>query len=191
MVGAGAGWVHVRAEAPQRITHQKRLAGAEDDVTHLFDVAETLGEKLGPDLFQLPPFARKDAPKLRDFLAALPPARRVAFEFRHESWCDDEIYELLRGRDAALCLADTDETPNPDALVIPTASWGYLRLRRTEYGDADLAAWALRVERQQWETAYVFFKHEDEARGPRFAVKFRERLEVRMKNEESGPLGLS
>jgi uncharacterized protein YecE (DUF72 family) len=160
-------------KAPQRITHQKRLAGAEGDVAHFFDVAETLGEKLGPVLFQLPPFARKDAVKLRDFLAALPPARKVAFEFRHDSWCDEEIYELLRGRDAALCLADTDETTNPDALVIPTASWGYLRLRRTEYADADLAAWAGRVGRQRWEEAYVFFKHEDEARGPLFGERFR------------------
>ncbi len=163
-------------KAPQRITHQKRLAGAEGDVAHLFDIAETLGEKLGPVLFQLPPFARKDAAKLRDFIAALPPARRVAFEFRHQSWCDEEIYDLLRARDAALCLADTDETPDAEALVVPTASWGYLRLRRTEYSDDELAAWAARVERQAWDEAYVFFKHEDEARGPRFAVAFRERL---------------
>jgi len=163
-------------KAPQRITHQKRLAGAEGDVAHFFDVAETLGEKLGPVLFQLPPFARKDAARLRDFLAVLPPARKVAFEFRHDSWCDEEIYELLRGRDAALCLADTDETTNPDALVIPTASWGYLRLRRTEYADADLAAWTGRVGRQAWEEAYVFFKHEDEARGPLFGERFRAML---------------
>jgi uncharacterized protein YecE (DUF72 family) len=163
-------------KAPQRITHQKRLAGAEGDVAHFFDVAETLGEKLGPVLFQLPPFARKDAARLRDFLAILPPARKVAFEFRHDSWCDEEIYELLRGRDAALCLADTDETTNPEALVIPTASWGYLRLRRTEYADADLAAWAGRVGRQPWAEAYVFFKHEDEARGPLFGERFRAML---------------
>ncbi len=163
-------------KAPQRITHQKRLAGAEGDVAHLFDVAETLGPKLGPVLFQLPPFARKDAAKLRDFLAALPAARKVAFEFRHDSWCDEEVYDLLRGRAAALCLADTDETPSPDALVVRTASWGYLRLRRSEYSDADLAAWAARVQKQQWDEAYVFFKHEEEGRGPGFASRFRERL---------------
>jgi uncharacterized protein YecE (DUF72 family) len=164
-------------KAPQRITHQKRLAGAEGDVAHFYDVAETLGEKLGPVLFQLPPYARKDAEKLRDFLAILPPARKVAFEFRHDSWCDDEIYDLLRGRDAALCLSDTDETPDPDALVIPTASWGYLRLRRTEYAEPDLAAWARRVGGQAWEEAYVFFKHEDEGKGPAFAKTFREQME--------------
>jgi uncharacterized protein YecE (DUF72 family) len=163
-------------KAPQRITHQKRLVGAEDDVRHLFDIAETLDGKLGPVLFQLPPFARKDAGKLRDFIAALPPRRRVAFEFRHQSWFDDEVYDVLRQRDAALCLADTDEVADPSSLVVPTASWGYMRLRRTEYIGDELAAWAARVQSQQWSDAYVFFKHEDEGKGPRFAVQFREML---------------
>ena len=160
-------------KAPQRITHQKRLVGTEDDVRHLFDVAASLGAKLGPVLFQLPPYSRKDATKLRDFVAALPLGRKVAFEFRHASWCDDEIYKILRDRDIALCLADTDEVTDRDALVVPTASWGYLRLRRTEYTGDDLTAWAARVQRQPWPEAYVFFKHEDEAKGPRFATEFR------------------
>jgi uncharacterized protein YecE (DUF72 family) len=160
-------------KAPQRITHQKRLVGTEDDVRHLFEVVALLGEKLGPVLFQLPPFSRKDAAKLRDFVAALPPERKVAFEFRHVSWCDDEIYTILRDRDIAMCLADTDEVTDRDALVVPTASWGYLRLRRTEYTRDDLTAWAARVKRQPWPEAYVFFKHEDEAKGPRFATEFR------------------
>jgi uncharacterized protein YecE (DUF72 family) len=160
-------------KAPQRITHQKRLAGAEDDVAHLFDVASALGEKLGPVLFQLPPFARKDAAKLQAFVEWLPPNRRVAFEFRHDSWCDDEVYAILRSRDIPICLSDTDETADPEALVIPTATWGYMRLRRTEYSDDDLKAWAARVKRQKWDEAYVFFKHEDEGKGPAFASTFR------------------
>ena len=159
-------------KAPQRITHQKRLVGTEDDVRYLFEAAAALGEKQGPVLFQLPPFSRKDALKLRAFVGALPAEGKVAFEFRHASWCDDEIYSILRDRDIALCLADTDEVTDRDALVIPTASWGYLRLRRTEYQDGELAAWAERVQRQPWSEAYVFFKHEDEAKGPRFAVDF-------------------
>jgi uncharacterized protein YecE (DUF72 family) len=163
-------------KAPQRITHQKRLVGTEDDVRHLFDIVESLGPKLGPVLFQLPPFARKDAPKLRDFVASLPARRKVAFEFRHASWSDDEIYEILRGRDIAICRADTDEVTDRDALVVPTASWGYQRLRRLEYTREDLAGWAERVQRQPWSEAYVAFKHEDEARGPRFAVEFRSLL---------------
>ena len=163
-------------KAPQRITHQKKLAGAEEDVRQLFDVATALGPQLGPVLFQLPPFSRKDAAKLRDFLGVLPPKCKVAFEFRHESWCDDEIYSLLRERDAPICLSDTDEVTDPDALVIPTASWGYMRLRRTEYDDKALADWARRVEKQPWSEAFVFFKHEDEARGPLFAERFREEI---------------
>lgn len=165
-------------KAPQRITHQKKLVGAEDDVTFLFDVAvSSLGDKLGPVLFQLPPFARRDPAKLQAFLEWLPPGRKVAFEFRHASWCDEEIYAILRNRDVPLCLSDTDESGDPDALVIPTASWGYLRLRRTEYSEEDLAAWARRVRKQNWDEAYVFFKHEDEGKGPAFATSFRERLE--------------
>lgn len=163
-------------KAPQRITHQKRLAGAEEDVRQLFDVATALGPQLGPVLFQLPPFARKDAAKLRDFLGILPPKAQVAFEFRHDSWCDDEIDSILRARDVPMCLSDTDEVADPNALVIPTASWGYLRLRRTEYDDRALDDWARRVEAQPWREAYVFFKHEDEAKGPLFAERFRRRI---------------
>jgi uncharacterized protein YecE (DUF72 family) len=158
-------------KAPQRITHQKRLAGAEDDVHFFFETAAELGPKLGPVLFQLPPFAKKDLPKLRDFLAALP-KHPSAFEFRHPSWFDDEVYGALRDHDAALCAADTDEVIDPSMLPMSTASWGYLRLRRTEYGEADLARWARRVEEQEWSSAYVFFKHEDEGKGPAFARIF-------------------
>ncbi len=163
-------------KAPQRITHQKKLVGAGDDLRQLFEAGEVLGSKLGPVLFQLPPFSRKDALKLREFVAILPPDRRVAFEFRHDSWFDDEIYAILRERDIALCAADTDEVTDPDALVVPTASWGYMRLRRTEYAPGQLTAWAERVEKQAWSDAYVFFKHEDEGKGPRFAVEFRAQL---------------
>jgi uncharacterized protein YecE (DUF72 family) len=160
-------------KAPQRITHHKKLVGTEDDVRYLFQVSSVLREKLGPVLFQLPPFARKDAGKLRDFVSTLPRDFKVAFEFRHASWCDEEIYDILRGRDIAICLADTDEVTDPDALVVPTASWGYLRLRRTEYTQEELVAWNERIQRQPWPEAYLFFKHEDEAKGPRFAVSFK------------------
>lgn len=159
-------------KAPQRITHQKKLVDCADDVRYLFEAASVLGPKLGPILFQLPPFARKDVQKLRDFIAILPRENRVAFEFRHASWCDDAVYDVLRERDAAICLADTDEVTDRDALVIPTASWGYLRLRRTEYAPNEMPEWRERILRQPWSDAYVFFKHEDEAKGPRFAVQF-------------------
>jgi uncharacterized protein YecE (DUF72 family) len=159
-------------KAPQRITHQKKLVDCGDDVRHLFEVSAELGPKLGPVLFQLPPFARKDAAKLRDFIALLPKEPRVGFEFRHASWFDDEIYAILRERDAALCAAETDESGPPDTLVVPTASWGYLRLRRTEYAEGQLEGWAARVTSQPWDRAFVFFKHEDEGKGPAFAKVF-------------------
>ncbi|HEY7514378.1 MAG TPA: DUF72 domain-containing protein [Vicinamibacteria bacterium] len=164
-------------KAAQRITHQKRLsATAAEDLAHFFETASVLGPLLGPVLFQLPPFLKKDAARLRDFLALLPPGRRAAFEFRHASWFDDEIYDALRARGAALCSADTDESGDSGASVVPTASWGYLRLRRENYGEGDLATWAERVEAQPWEDAYVFFKHEEEGKAPRLAETFRAAL---------------
>jgi uncharacterized protein YecE (DUF72 family) len=159
-------------KAPQRITHQKRLADTGDDIRQLFEVASLLGPKLGPVLFQLPPFVRKDAEKLKAFVRILPRDQKAAFEFRHESWFDDEIESILRDRDAALCAADTDDVADPESIVRPTASWGYLRLRRTEYARDALSTWRNRIERQPWNEAYVFFKHEDEGKGPAFAKEF-------------------
>ena len=159
-------------KAPQRITHMKKLVGVEDDVRYFLETANALGPKLGPLLFQLPPYFRKDIGKLREFLTIIPRAVRVAFEFRHESWEDEEVHAALRDHDAALCAADTDETSDPDRVLVPTASWGYLRLRRAEYSDEQLTAWRDRVDAQQWSDAYVFFKHEDEGKGPIFAKRF-------------------
>jgi uncharacterized protein YecE (DUF72 family) len=159
-------------KAPQRITHQKKLAGAEDEVRQLLEVASMLGPKLGPLLFQLPPYLKKETAKLRDFLALIPHGWRIALEVRHDSWCDDEIYALLREHDVPLCLSDTDEVADPDTLLVRTASWGYMRLRRTDYTDEQLADWARRIEAQAWSDAYVFFKHEDEGKGPAFAKRF-------------------
>ena len=162
-------------KAPQRITHQKKLHDAGDDIAHLFDISKVLGSRLGPFLFQIPPYLKKDVGRLREFLAALPEGR-VALEVRSDTWLDDEVFELLRGRDIALCLSDTDEA---EAKVIPTASWGYLRLRRTEYTDDDLAAWAARIREQPWSDVFLFFKHEDEGKGPEFAGRMKRILEDR------------
>ena len=159
-------------KAPQRITHQKRLGDVSDDLHFFYEAASVLGSKLGPVLYQLPPFAKKDAQKLQEFTRRLPKDRRAAFEFRHASWFDDEIYSILRDCDAALCAADTDEVEDPDSVLVPTASWGYLRLRRTEYADGEIAKWAERVRAQKWSDGFVFFKHEDEGKGPKFAREF-------------------
>jgi uncharacterized protein YecE (DUF72 family) len=156
----------------QRITHMKRLKDAADSVDYFFRTAATLGRKLGPVFFQLPPNFKKDVSRLRDFLALLPRDRPVAFEFRHESWFDEEIYAALREKGVALCAADTDDSGEEGAPIVPTASWGYLRLRRAEYDDAALRAWIDRVHAQPWERAFVFFKHEDAGKGPAMAARF-------------------
>ena len=158
-------------KAPQRITHEMRLRGADEAVAEFLRRASVLGDKLSVVLFQLPPYAKKDLAVLRDFLALMPSGQRVAFEFRHASWRADEVYEALRGRGARLCIADTDEGDTP---LVSTSDGGYLRLRRTQYDDRDLRAWAERIAAQPWERAYVYFKHEDEALGPRFAQRFTE-----------------
>jgi uncharacterized protein YecE (DUF72 family) len=149
-------------KASQRITHRQRLsAESRETVEHLFDVARALGDRLGPVLFQTPPFLKKDLARLRDFLGFLPAGHPVAFEFRHESWADEEVREALRERNAALVCADTDLASDP-APIVPTADWGYLRLRRCDYDDPGLAAWAERIRGQAWKRAFVFFKHEDD-----------------------------
>ncbi len=156
-------------KGPQRITHVKRLAGAAEDVAFFHSVAAELGDALGPVLWQLPPTLKKDLPRLREFLALLPRGGRAAFEFRHASWHDDEVLAALSDAGAALCIADDEERPTP---WVATATFGYLRLRRPDYDDAALARWADTVRAQRWDAAFVFFKHEDEARGPDYAVRF-------------------
>ena len=157
-------------KATQRITHIKRLKNCAEETKYLLDTVSLLGERLGVFLFQLPPNSKKDAERLRDFLALLPPDKRVAFEFRNESWFDDETLDLLRAKDCALVVSDTDEKPLTE--IISTARWGYLRLRRTSYDEKDLAEWMKRVQDQKWKDAFVFFKHEDEGVGPKLAAQF-------------------
>ena len=159
-------------KAPEKITHTKRLDGVEDLMAELSAAVETLGERLGPILLQLPPYARKDAPRLRTFLESRPAALRAAFEFRHASWFDDEVFGILRDHDAALCIADADD--HLEVPFQPTADWGYLRLRRPDYDDAALQIWADRVREQNWREAFVFFKHEDDGKGPKMAARYLE-----------------
>lgn len=152
-------------KAPRSITHIARLKDAADATAHFLKVADTLGGELGPILFQLPPFLRKDAGVLRDFLAGLPSGVQAAFEFRHSSWFDDEITTLLSDHQAALVAGDPDEgEPLP---LVATAAFGYLRLRAASYDVAGLAAWQARIAAQPWQTAYVYLKHE--VLGPAYA----------------------
>jgi uncharacterized protein YecE (DUF72 family) len=162
---------HFALKSPRRITHERKLADVGETLTRLYEVAGVLGDKLGPILFQLPPNMRKDVARLTDFLAQLPEGLRAALEFRHESWFSPDVYEALRARDAALCIAESEDLATP---MEPTAGWGYLRLRRQDYGDAELAAWAARLRTAPWSNAYVFFKHEDEGKGPALATRLRQ-----------------
>ena len=159
-------------KAPKRITHDKRLKECGELLTFLFQVTATLGSRLGPLLFQLPPNFKKDVPRLKTFFDDMPERRRMAFEFRHASWFDDEVFDLLRSQGAALCVADTGE--EPVAPLVATADWGYLRLRREEFSDEELRDWAKRIREQPWSDAYVFLKHEEEGKGPKLAARLME-----------------
>jgi uncharacterized protein YecE (DUF72 family) len=159
-------------KAPQRITHVKRLKDAAAEVDYLFRVGTALGPSAGAILFQLPPYLRKDLETLQSFLSILPHDRPVAFEFRHSSWFDEDVIACLRNQNCALCIAHTDETESSHLLA--TATWGYIRLRRSGYSRAELLEWKDRILSQQWDHAYVFFKHEDEGIGPKLAAEFLE-----------------
>jgi uncharacterized protein YecE (DUF72 family) len=160
-------------KASRKITHIHRLKDVGELVAYLFETAGTLDAKLGPLLFQLPPYMKKDLDRLRAFLDLVPADRRVALEFRNASWFEEDVFDALRAHDAALCLAETEpddkEGSNETAPLVATASFGYLRLRRADYGDRDLEAWAERIRGQGWSEAYVFFKHEDDGTAPKFA----------------------
>ncbi|HEY5074775.1 MAG TPA: DUF72 domain-containing protein [Pyrinomonadaceae bacterium] len=159
-------------KATQRITHIKRLNNVADETKYLLETAALLEQRLGVVLFQLPPNMKKDSARLKAFLSLLPADVRTAFEFRHETWFDDEALTLLRAKDCALVVSDTDEKPLTE--IVSTAKWGYLRLRRTAYEENDLGQWLQRVREQKWKDAFVFFKHEDEGTGPKLAARFLE-----------------
>jgi uncharacterized protein YecE (DUF72 family) len=167
---APAGFTYV-LKAPQRITHFARLRNVDEPVRYFCDAAHMLGDKLGPLLFQLPPNFKKAADRLGELLSILPDGFRVAFEFRHETWFDDEVYALLRSRNASLCIADTEEGTTP---AVATADFGYLRLRAVEYTDDNLKDWIATIDRvgAGWSDAFVFFKHEDSGAGPALARRF-------------------
>jgi uncharacterized protein YecE (DUF72 family) len=155
-------------KAPQVITHVKRLKDVREETDYLFSTLPVLGTKSGPVLFQFPKSFPADVAALGDFLGLLPDDVECAFEFRHPSWIGDEVRSLLRQEGHSLCVADTDE--NPVREITGAAAWGYLRLRRSGYTDADLPRWLEWILSQKWRRAFVFFKHES---GPQLAAAFR------------------
>ena len=158
-------------KAPQIITHVKRLKEVGEEADYYFRTLSMLERKLGAVLCQFPASFRANLPRLEAFLTLIPATVRCAFEFRSPTWFEAGVADLLRDRGHSLCTADTDE--NPAEEIVSTAPWGYLRLRRPGYTEADLAEWAKRVSAQPWERAFVFFKHEEEAMGPKLALRFR------------------
>ena len=156
-------------KAPKRITHGKRLRAAEvaDSLRTFVSVAGELGPQLAALLFQLPPNFKKDLPLLSEFLSLLPPETKAAFEFRNASWLDDEVYDALKARNIALCVADSEARQTP---AIATADYAYLRLRDEGYGDADIAKWAEAAKQLDatCSDVFVYFKHEDEGKGAAF-----------------------
>ncbi len=145
-------------KASQRITHYARLKpDAGSALDFLLRNTSTLGGKLGPILFQLPPNMQKNLERLQGFLALLPADRRFTIEFRHESWFDEDIFAELRAHDIALCISESEEFTGVN---VGTASWGYLRLHRQDYDDATLSEWQERVAVHSWKDTYVFFKHD-------------------------------
>ena len=158
-------------KANQRITHFKRLQDTDEDVRAFIERAKVLGDRLGCVLFQCPPSLRYDRSTIESFVGYLPPGPpRFAMEFRHPSWA--EARELLLDQGVAWCVAETDDKdPAPEDLSWEPA--GYLRLRKTEYGDDELRAWAERIRRalDAGSDVFTYFKHEDDAFGPRMAKR--------------------
>jgi uncharacterized protein YecE (DUF72 family) len=157
-------------KAPQVITHRKRLKEVNEEADYYFRTLSLLGGRLGAVLCQFPASFRANLPRLEAFLDLVPATVRCAFEFRSPTWLEAGVAELLQARGHSLCTADSDESPARE--ISATASWGYLRLRRSTYTEADLQQWLELLRAQPWERTFVFFKHEEEASGPAAALRF-------------------
>ena len=176
MPDLGAGQNHVQIDflslnlvLGETRRYQYKLEGAGDLVSNLLEAAAVLSTHQGPVLFQLPPSSKKDIRRLRAFLWLLPRECRAAFEFRHRSWFDDEVWAALRAHDASLCVAEGEALVSP---LVATARWGYVRLRRDAYPAELLGEWAAKIRAQPWEEAFVYIKH-DEGDAPGVATRLR------------------
>jgi uncharacterized protein YecE (DUF72 family) len=157
-------------KAPQKVTHFAKLKNCGDTMRYFCQVISDLETKLGPVLFQLPPAFKKDAALLEAFLEEVPPGMRAAFEFRHPSWLDEEIFGLLNRKNIALCIAESADLSTP---VVATADYGYLRLRREDYTDADMGRWAEAIKEKAnvWPDVFIYLKHEESGMGPKLAAQ--------------------
>jgi uncharacterized protein YecE (DUF72 family) len=179
-----AGWAaatpspyRLTLKTPRRITHDQRLKDCGELVKAFCRVAATLGEKLGVLLVQLPPYARKDVELLSAFLAEVPEGTRMAFEFRHPSWLDEDVFSRLAARNMALCVADGGRTDTP---VRVTADYAYFRLRDDTYTQDDIARWAdvIAAGTGACRDVFVYFKHEEHGKGPALARALLDRFGI-------------
>jgi uncharacterized protein YecE (DUF72 family) len=157
-------------KAPQSITHFRRLKDAAPQTRIMLKTISALEERLGAVIFRLPENMQKDLKRLETFLKVLPSDTRAVFDFRHPTWFDDEVVELLRSQNRVFCMSDIEELP--ESYTYKTADWGYVRLRRVRYTKAELVKWTKLIKAQKWKDTYVFFKHEDEGTGPKLAEQF-------------------
>lgn len=164
-------------KAPKRITHDKRLRAAEvnESLQGFITAAAELGPQMAALLFQLPPNFKKDVVLLKEFLSLLPPKTTAAFEFRNPSWLEDDVFEVLRGRNIALCFADSETRETP---LVQTADYTYFRLRDEGYGDADIAKWTGTAKKfsETSKDVFIYFKHEDEGKGAAFGQQMMQLL---------------
>ena len=157
-------------KASQRITHLKRLKDAAYETRFMLDTVSALDDQLGAVIFRFPEDMEKDLERLETFLKELPSEAPAVFDFRHPTWFADDVLELLRSHNRVICVSDTDDLPNNH--IDKTSDWGYVRLRRVQYSERELQEWIKRIRAQDWKTAFVFFKHEDEGTGPKLAAQF-------------------
>ena len=157
-------------KAPQTITHFRRLKDPAPQTRIMLKTVAALDQRLGAVIFRLPEDMKKDLKRLESFLKVLPVDTPTVFDFRHPTWFDDEVVELLRSQKRVFCVSDIEELP--ESYTFKTADWGYVRLRRERYAEAELVKWVKRIKAQKWKDTYVFFKHEDEGTGPTLAAQF-------------------
>lgn len=156
-------------KVPQTITHFKRLKNCGGLVKKFFKYAAGYKSQLGPINFQLPPNFKKDLPRLEAFLKWLPKEFPLAFEFRHPTWFEPDVFQILKKYKICLVYNDTDiKMP-----FVSTADWGYIRLRRLKYSDVELKKWMETIKSQKWKQALVIFKHEEKVTAPKLAERFK------------------
>ena len=163
-------------KSPRSITHTLKLGkGASEAANRLGKTLDLLGGKLGPVLFQLPPFFRQDLKTLEDFLTQTAGVKKKVFEFRHDSWLNDLTYQLLEKHDAGFCIAETEDMK---PVLRVTGELPYFRLRKDVYTAKDVEVWTEKIREiiKGSEQAYVYLRHDETGENASFAVGMKEKM---------------